>query len=565
MLSISGKNWIEINKNKRLLERIKLEHNFEEVIAQIIISRKFTELEILTINNDLKISNPFLNNSDFLRSIDILNQSLLNNDKIMIIGDYDVDGCVSTSLFVNFFKFIKANYSYYIPNRFNDGYGATPKLVEKLAKEKPGLIIMLDCGSNSKDAVNYLNNRNIKSLIIDHHEIYRSYPKANVIINPKKECEYNEYDYFSTGVLSYFFLDLYIKKKQIKIDIQDQLILVLLTIICDVMPLRKINRVIALNVLKNFNINDNFVFQEIFKIKGIKRKIEIEDLGFLIGPLLNSAGRLEDANIVVELLTNDDISIKKKILNKLLFLNDKRKKIENDFFKKILTNKIKNDKILILSDNLISEGIIGIIASKLKDLYNLPSIVLTKAGKIYKGSARSNLNFNIGLYIKEAIDRNIALNGGGHNLAAGFTISSNKLLSFKRFIVSKYKKKATINQSSYISKISINAVNKKFFAKLITVSPFGEGNHNPYFLIEDVSIIKPKLLKNKYLKFFVKSSSGKTVPGISFSYLDTNVSKNILYNKNKMSLIVQIKENQWNNKKSLQLIVLDIIKNPYIS
>ena len=155
----------------------------------------------------------------------------MNNDKITIIGDYDVDGCVSTSLFVNFFKFIKANYSYYIPNRFNDGYGATRRLVEKLAKKNPGLIIMLDCGSNSKDAVNYLNNKNIKSLVIDHHEMYRPYPKANVIINPKKECKYNEYDYFSTGVLSYFFLDLYIKKNQIKIDLQDDLILVLLTII----------------------------------------------------------------------------------------------------------------------------------------------------------------------------------------------------------------------------------------------------------------------------------------------------------------------------------------------
>ena len=565
MLSISGKNWIEIYKNKRLLEKLKLDHNFEEIIAEIILSRKFTELEILTINNDLNISNPFLNNGDFLKSSDILNQSLLNNDKIMIIGDYDVDGCVSTSLFVNFFKFIKANCSYYIPNRFNDGYGATRRLVEKLAKENPGLIIMLDCGSNSKDAVNYLNNKNIKSLVIDHHEMYRPYPKANVIINPKKECEYNEYDYFSTGVLSYFFLDFYIKKNKIKIDLQDKLILVLLTIICDVMPLRKINRVIALNVLKNFKINDNFLFREIFKIKGIKRKLEIEDLGFLVGPLLNSAGRLEDANIVVELLTNDDFSIKKKILNKLLLLNEKRKKIENNFFKKILTNEIKDDKILILSDNLINEGIIGIIASKLQDLYDLPSIVLTKVGKIYKGSARSNLNFNIGLYIKEAIDKNIVLNGGGHNLAAGFTIHSDKLSLFKRFIFSKYKKKAVINQFNYISKISINAVNKKFLAKLSRAAPFGISNHNPNFLIDDVSIIKPKLLKDKYLTFFVKSSSGKTVPGISFSHLDTNVSKNILYNKNKMSLIVQMKEKQWNNKKSLQLIVLDIIKNPYIS
>ena len=565
MLSVSGKNWIEIDTNKRTLDKTKADNNFNDITAKITISRNFTDTEILSINNHLEISNPFFKNSDFLKSYEILYKSIINNEKIIIIGDYDVDGCVSTSLFVNFFKSLKTNYSYYIPNRFKDGYGASLKLIKNLIKQKPDLIIMLDCGSNSIDSVDYLNSNDIKSIIIDHHEIYKPYPKANVIINPKREIKYRKYDYFSSGVLTYFFLDLYIKKSKIKIDIKKELIYVLLSIVCDVMPLRMINRIIAIDVLQNFDINQNFLFNEIFKIKKIKRKLEIDDLGFLIGPLLNAAGRLDDPNIVVELLTNQNVLIKKRILNKLFILNEKRKKIEDNFINKILSDKIEIKNIIIISDYFLNEGVIGIIASRLKDLYNKPTIVLTKMGKILKGSVRSISNFNIGLYIKEAIDKNIIIEGGGHNLAAGFTIYSNKLKLFEEFLISKYSKNIQYDQLNYVSRISTSAINKKFLNDLEIIAPFGENNRNPHFLLENVSIIKPKLLKDKYLSFFIKSESGKIIQGISFAFLETNVSKNILYNKNKMSLIVQIKENNWNNKKKLQLIVLDIIKNPNIS
>ena len=565
MLSISGSNWIEESTNNRSLEKVKIDHNLNHIIAKIVISRNFSESEIFSMSNDIEILNPFLKNTDFLEFYKILSQSLSNNEKIIVVGDYDVDGCVSTFLLVNFLKYLKADYNYYIPNRVKDGYGATLKLVKTLIKQKPQLIIMLDCGSNSHDAINYLNQNSVKSLVIDHHEIYKHYPKANLIINPKKECNYNKYGYLSSAVLTYFFLDLYIKKKKLQINCKKELIYVLLSIICDVMPLRKINRIIALNVLKNFNINTNFLFNEIFKIKEIKRKIEIDDLGFLVGPLINSAGRLNDPNIIIDLLMNKNISKKKKILNKLFLLNEKRKKIELDFFKKISLNKFDNERIIILSDTFLNEGIIGIIASRLKDYYNKPAIVLTKSGETLKGSARSITDFNIGLYIKEAIDKKILINGGGHNLAAGFTINSKNITLFTDYLNSKFLKKSQLNLKYYISKISISAINKKFYEHLDTLAPFGQSNSNPKFLLENVKITKPKLLKNNYVSFLVKSNTGKTISGISFNLLNTEISKNLLYNKSIMSLIVQIKENRWNNKKNLQLIVLDIIKNPNIS
>ena len=214
MMSISGINWEEININKRILEKVKSEQHFTEIISKLVVSRNFDKSELQSIKNDIQISNPFLRNNDFNKAQEILENSIANNEKILILGDYDVDGCVSTSLLVNFFKLIDyKTFSYFIPNRFKDGYGASLNLIKKLIKKKPNLIICVDCGSNSIDVINYLNSKKIKSIIIDHHEINDPYPKSDCIINPKKKNSYNEYSYFCSSTLTYFFIDLIIKKK----------------------------------------------------------------------------------------------------------------------------------------------------------------------------------------------------------------------------------------------------------------------------------------------------------------------------------------------------------------
>ena len=207
MISVSGKHWEEINVNKRLIEKIKSEQNISELIAKLIISRNFDETEIYSIKNDVDLLNTFLNNSDYNECFRTLEEVVDNNGKIQIIGDYDVDGIVSTCLFIKFFQFIKYPYTFYITDRVQDGYGASLKLVKKLITNKPDLVIMLDCGSNSHDAIKHLNKNNIKTIIIDHHEIFKPYPKTKNIINPKKECLYSNYDYFCSATLTYFFID----------------------------------------------------------------------------------------------------------------------------------------------------------------------------------------------------------------------------------------------------------------------------------------------------------------------------------------------------------------------
>ena len=222
-------------------------------------------------------------------------------------------------------------------------------------------------------------------------------------------------------------------------------------------------------------------------------------------------------------------------------------------------NKIKEHVIVLLIEN-VNEGLIGIIASKLKEYFNKPCVVFTKSGSNYKGSARSTEDFNIGQYIKLGIDNGIIMIGGGHSLAAGLTIKKNKFKTFVKFINEQLilRKKET-RSKKYLSKIYLSAVNQSFCKELDLLEPYGPHNSKPLFLIENLKIIKSSILKNKYINCLVSSSSGKKINAISFSLIDSEISKILLNYKNNVDIIAEINLNFWNNKKFLQLNIQDII------
>ena len=369
MISVSDKKWIERKVNKNLVEKIKQEFKFNELLSRLIVSRNFDLTEINNINNNLEIINIFKNDTDFNIASEVVINSIKRKDKICILGDYDVDGSTGTSLLVRYFNHIKQPNFYYIPDRVQDGYGASRKLFQKLITQNPQLVIMVDCGSTSNNAIDFLNQNNIKSIIIDHHEINRPYPKSNAIINPKKKYNNKEDNYLCATGLTYFFIDILIKKTSSNFKLENFLIYVLLATICDVMPLRKINKIIASNVIKNFNIKNNIIFDFIFNQLEIKKKLTIDDLGFTIGPIINSGGRLGYSNFATELLTSDDTKIIKNKTIELIKLNNKRKILEQNIINEIDFKKIKNEnkKVIIYCKNDINEGLIGIIAARLKD------------------------------------------------------------------------------------------------------------------------------------------------------------------------------------------------------
>ena len=563
MISVSGKKWEEKNINKNSIEKLKQDYNFSDILSKLVISRKFDQTELSSIDNNLTLNNVFLKNIDFEKSVELVCNSINNNENICILGDYDVDGSAATSLFIRFFESIKHSFFYYIPDREKDGYGATKKLFQKLILKKPQLVIMVDCGSTSDEAITFLNNNKIKSLIIDHHEINKPFPKANCIINPKKDNGYIEYDYLCATTLVYFFLDLLCKKIKSKIKMSDFLVYVLLATVCDVMPLRKLNRLIALTVFKNFDICKNLAFNELFNLNNKKNKLNVNDLGYLIGPILNAGGRLGQSSFASELLSSDNLEIIKIKSNELIKLNNKRKEIEKLTLDEIDFEKIENENkdVIIYYNPNINEGLIGIIAARLKDYFNKPSIVITASNKLLKGSARSIFKYNIGKVIKNSLDNNIIINGGGHNAAAGFTLDKINLKIFENFILENFSKENVSKNRSftYDAEISSLALNMDFYNDIKKIEPFGTGNPLPTFFLKDLRIIKTKILDDKHVSLILKSKTGLTIKSISFNSVNNKIGQYLLNCKNNLNVLGQINENIWNNKKTLQLTIRDVV------
>jgi len=563
MISVSGKKWIERKINKNSIEKIKQDFKFNDIISKLIISRNFDINEINSIKNSFPIVNDFTKNKDFINAASLLEKCINNKELICIFGDYDVDGTASTSLFAKFFNYIKHPYFFFIPERERDGYGPSKLIFEKLILKKPKLIIMVDCGSTSNQSVEYLNRNKIKSIIIDHHEINKPYPKSNVIINPKKNINIFLKDYYCATTLSYFFLEILVKKIKSSFNISHYLIYVLLALVCDVMPLRKINRYIALNLINNFKIKDNIVLKTLYEINKKKNNLTIEDLGFFIGPIINSGGRLNNSKIAADLLISENFDIIKKNSLELTRLNNVRKIIEKNLLNKINFKEIeKNNKnVIIYYRPNINEGLIGIIASRLKDYFNKPTIVITNSKNILKGSARSTINYNIGNVIKKMMDEKIIESGGGHNMAAGFTIKKNKLIEMQNYILNDYliKNKNLDLINTYDSKISLNGINKDFVYEMNKIGPFGNGNPAPIFLIKDCMITKVKIIRDKHISLILKPKIGRSIKSICFNSLNTQIEIYLTNYKKNVHVIAEIHENNWNNKKTIQLNIKDLI------
>ena len=565
MISVSNKEWSERKFSTNLVDKLSQDNNFSQILSKLIISRNFNDEEIHSIKHfkNINFSNVFKFNDDYKQSIDLVSKCIKNKEPICIFGDYDVDGSCSTALLLKFFKSINHPVYFYIPDRAKDGYGPNIKLFKEILKKNPKLIILVDCGSNSNDAINFLNERKINSLIIDHHQINKPYPKANSIINPKKDNGYMEYDYFCATTLTYFFLELLSEKIKTNFIIKDYLIFVLLATVCDVMPLRYVNRLIAIKTLDEFNLDKITPIKKIYEFLNKSNKITINDLGYLLGPILNAGGRLGFSSYAVKLLSSNDEKEIDLIIKKLVELNEKRKSFEETILNNIDYKKIEveNENVIIYYHPSINEGLIGIIAARLKDIFNKPAIVITSSQKLLKGSARSISGFDIGLVFKNALDNKLITKGGGHKMAAGFSLDKNNLKSFRKFIDNSYKKMCKNINSNFLyeSKISTSVFSSNFNVEINKLYPFGQGNTEPVFLFENLKIIKSKVLNNKHISNIFVSKSGFSIKSIAFNSINESIGNYLLNYKKEINVIGYLNDNFWNNKKILQLVVKDLI------
>ena len=359
-------------------------------------------------------------------------QAINKKEKIGIFGDYDVDGASSTALLGNYFKIIKQNFEIYIPDRQSEGYGPSIKSFKKLINKKVNLIITVDCGTMSFKAIEYANSNNIDVIVLDHHQSEINLPKAFSVINPNRVDDNSKLNYLCAAGVCFMTLisinallrksNWFVENKINEPDLLNFLDLVSLGTICDVVPLVGLNRAIVKQGLKIFNLKKNLGLKTLIDICKIESKTSTYHLGYIIGPRINAGGRVGKCSHGANLLLNKNPRESFQLATELEMFNSERKKLEKDLLNAVLNTVSKNinDPVLVLQGNNWHEGIIGIIASRIKEKFNKPTVIISINNDTGKASARSIIGFDIGAVILSALQNNLLIKGGGHKMVEVF-------------------------------------------------------------------------------------------------------------------------------------------------
>ena len=571
--SVQGKEWIIKDYDKNLLELISTKYEVDYFTAKLHSIKGIVVNEIESFLEP-KIKNFLPNPSHFKdcdQGIKIIYKHILNNNKICIFSDYDVDGATSAGMMSLYLKKLKVNYSVYIPDRQKDGYGPSIETFKKIMREDIKLIITLDCGTTSFDAIKFAKDNNIDVVVIDHHKSQENLPIADAVINPNRFDENDEFYYlcaagvlfiFLAGLNKFLRVKMYFETKNInEPSLFDFLDLVMLGTICDVVPLINLNRAFVHQGLKIAAKRNNLGLKTLTDYSKINKKLSTYEVGYVLGPKINAGGRIGKSNLGYELLTTDDAETAYLISSELDNLNLKRKKLEGNIIDEAidLVDKQKLEDIIFLVKKDWHEGLIGIVASRLKEYYNRPAFILSQNGLICKGSARSILGFDIGLAITKCKQMDLLIKGGGHPMAGGFSIETDKLDIFKNELLKILKKsKRDNNNYFYIdSYLETSAINNDLINKINLLEPYGTGNKEPVFAFENFRISKIIDTNNNHVKVVIKKGSFY-LNAICFNSKNKDIGNYLLNYKKNFNVAGKIKLNEWNSKTNIELIIDDI-------
>jgi len=578
-VSVTGKKWFFKKFNPETTSYIKENHYLDEITSKLIAIK---DIKKENLNNflDPSIKNILPNPSillDLEKTCERTVKAILNNEIVGIFGDYDVDGAASTAILGRYFSQINTKFHTYIPDRKLEGYGPNINGFDKLIKNGVTIIFTVDCGTLSYGPIEYAFKQKIDVLVLDHHQSEIKLPKAFSIINPNRLDDKSGLNYLcASGVCFMFLIGLnralrkknYFKDNNInEPDLIQFLDLVSLGTVCDVVPLISLNRAFVKQGLKILKRKKNIGLKTLLDICKVEIDPTTYHLGFVLGPRINAGGRVGKCSHGAELLLNKETKKTFKLASELNTFNLERQTLEKKLLDEIIKS-IKNniDPIIVLSGENWHEGIIGIIASRIKDRFNKPTIIISLNKNIGKASARSIIGYDIGSVILAAFQKGILKKGGGHKMAGGFTIKKEMIDSFKMFAIDRFnslKMKTNEEQKIYIdSLIAPSALNIDFFNKVNILSPFGSGNSEPKFTIENVKLISAKIVGEKHIKSILLSKCGLTIKSIAFNVTDNEIGAYLLKKTNKyFNIVGKLSLNQWRGQKNVEFIIDDISVN----
>ncbi len=579
-LSISGKNWILKKYNEKDIAFFKENFLLDQITSKLLSIRKIKRDDINSFLNP-SIKNVLPNPSSLLdmKKATLRGAQAINKrEKIGIFGDYDVDGASSTALLGNYFSELNIDYEIYIPDRKKDGYGPSIKSFKEFLEKKVKLIFTVDCGTLSFEAIDYAKDNDIDVIVLDHHQSEVKLPRAFSIINPNRLDEKSNLQYLCAAGVTFMFLislnrelrndNWFIKNNMKEPNLINYLDLVSLGTVCDVVPLVGLNRAIVKQGLKIIGLKKNLGLKTLLDICKVEANPSIYHLGYLLGPRINAGGRVGKCSHGANLLLNKDPKDSFKIASELDQYNKERQILEKDLVEKILNeiNKYKTDPVLILCGANWHEGVIGIVASRLKDKFNKPVIIISLDGSIGKASARSIVGFDIGSVIISATQEKILIKGGGHKMAGGFSIKVENIEKFKNFV---FKRFMGINEDLKSERpflldsiIAPSAVNMEFYNKISLLSPFGSGNPEPKFIIEDLKTINGKIVGEKHIKSLLTGKDGSSFKTIAFNALENDLGAYLLKKNNKtFNIAGKLSLNEWKGQSNVEFIIDDISVN----
>ena len=554
--------------------------NFPSALVPILIDNKVSKdnFELFLdpkIKNFLPDPNIFI---DMDKTVKRIANEIENKNPIGIFGDYDVDGATSAALLKLFLQYFGIEVHIHIPDRFLEGYGPNISALNSLVSKGSNLIITVDCGINSHEPLKELNKTDIDCIIIDHHTPDDDLPPAFSIVNPKRKENGIEYHYLSAVGVTFIMivgLTRELRQRGVFEKIKEPnlfrfLDLVALGTVCDVVPLKGLNRCFVKAGLNIISQRKNLGINALCDISDLNKIPDEETLGYKLGPKINAAGRIGSSDIGVSLLISKDISKANELASKLYQLNEKRKKLTNNSTLEAIgmveseKNKIGKlpDFLFLVSENW-NEGIIGILAGKIKEKYNRPCCVISLGQNHSKGSARSIANIPIGEYFLEALDKKLLVKGGGHDLAAGLTIENNKIQMFKDFLISKvehaFQENELVSEISVTSELSISALNSDLMDWIKKLGPWGQGNPIPKFLIKDVIIKKLVFFGKEKQHLLVKVSDNSGEIDCKIFNINETAFSSVLEKNKSLHLLGNLVSNEWNNKNKVEFNLIDIM------
>lgn len=584
---MSNEKWLLRNK-KVDLKAMSEKYKISQLLCKLMVNRDIIDENIINsyINPVYKYLHSPKTMKDVVIAVDIIKRKIQENKKIRIIGDYDVDGIISVFILYTALKKCGANVDYEIPDRIKDGYGINENIVKVAYDEGVDTIITCDNGISAIDQIQYAKDLGLTVIVTDHHDVpfieedgVRTFlsSQADAIINPKQiECEYKFKSICGAGVAFKLMEALYEEIGMDKEECYKLIEFVAIATVCDVVDLIDENRIFVKNGLEMLNNSKNIGINALKKACGLEDKeITAYHLGFVIGPCLNASGRLDSAKKGLELLLMEDDEEAKNLAQEIVDLNDARKNMTKEGVDRAIniidSTDINNDKILVVYIPDIHESLAGIVAGRVKEKYNKPTIILTKSEEGVKGSARSIEEYNMFeglLACKELLDK-----FGGHPMAAGLSLQEDKVDELRIAL----NNKCELTDEDLTRKIMIDSslpleyLNLHLIEELNVLEPFGKGNAKPVFGVRDAKITKAMLLgKDKnVLKLKLLTNNNITIDAMIFNDLENFESKIIekygneeldnLYNKSNNNISMDFTFypyiNEWNGNKSIQIVV----------